>query len=46
MVRAVVGTLTQVGKGKMTQDEFQAVIGSAIDLAESPLPHAAFTLLE
>ena len=28
MVRAVVGTLKQVGKGKMTQDEFQAVIDS------------------
>ena len=28
MVRAIVGTLTMVGKGKLTQDEFQAVIDS------------------
>ena len=28
MVRAIVGTLTQVGKGKMTQDQFKDVIAS------------------
>ena len=28
MVRAIVGTLTMVGKGKLTQEEFQDIINS------------------
>ena len=44
MVRAVVGTLVEVGRGRMTLDEFRAVVasGSRKNAGESMPAHALF----
>lgn len=47
MVRRLVGTMAQVGQGRMTPDEFHAILATRQpDLAAAPAPACGLTLIE